>query len=133
MDDSDAKLLYTGVSWKTWLTSKAKDKKTLDYLLEVKNLPLNIEINVAFDDNEFYSEFDFPDDDTFHNGTGQLGQPSIVFNTAIDMKDGKDYYLMELIGHGHHSGQNGTLYIDLSRLVGRQDQSEDNWCLLMLN
>lgn len=78
---------------------------------------IKIEINVAFDDNEYYSEYDFPDDDTFHNGTGQLGQPSIIFETLIDMEDGKDYYLMELIGHGHHSGQNGNIYTDLSRLT----------------
>ena len=27
------------------------------------NIRLRLEINVAFDDNEFYSEFDFPDDE----------------------------------------------------------------------
>ncbi len=78
---------------------------------------LRIEINVAFDDNEYYSEFDFPDDEVFHSGTGQLGQPSIIFETSIDMRDNKDYYLMELIGHGHHSGQSGELYEDLSTLT----------------
>lgn len=78
---------------------------------------LRIEINVAFDDNEYYSEFDFPDDDVFHSGTGQLGQPSIIFESTIDMNDNKDYYLMELVGHGHHSGQSGELYDDLSTLT----------------
>lgn len=76
-----------------------------------------IEVNVAFDDNEYYSEYDFPDDKIFHNGTGQLGQPSIIFNTDIDMNDGKEYYLMELVGHGHRSGQNGTVNPDLSTLT----------------
>ncbi len=60
---------------------------------------LKIELNVAFDDNEFYSEFDFPDDDVYHSGTGQLGQPSIVFDTLIDLEDGTKYYLMTLIGY----------------------------------
>lgn len=78
---------------------------------------LKIEINVAFDDNEYYSEYDFPDDTVFHNGTGQLGQPSIIFETTIDMSDGKNYYLMELAGHGHHSGQTGQIYTDLSTLT----------------
>lgn len=82
-----------------------------------KKFVLKIEINVAFDDNEYYSEYDFPEDTIFHNGTGQLGQPSIIFSTNIDMNDGKNYYLMELIGHGHHSGQNGTIYPDLSTLT----------------
>ena len=78
---------------------------------------LKLEINVAFDDNEYYSEFDFPDDETFHNGTGQLGQPSIIFESKVDMLDNQDYYLMQLIGHGHHSGQNGDIFTDLSKLT----------------
>ena len=78
---------------------------------------LKIEINVAFDDNEHYSEFDFPDDDVFHSGTGQLGQPSIVFEAQVDLNDNKKYYLMELIGRGHHSGQTGEIYRDLSTLT----------------
>ncbi|WP_106790782.1 hypothetical protein [Aquimarina sp. Aq78] len=89
-------------------------------LSSVKNLSkfkLKIEINVAFDDNEYYSEYDFPEDGTFHNGTGQLGQPSIIFETFIDMNDDKKYYLMELIGHGHHSGQDGNVNSDLSTLT----------------
>ncbi len=82
---------------------------------------LRIEINVAFDDNEYYSEFDFPDDEVFHSGTGQLGQPSIVFEASVDMSDNKDYYLMELVGHGHHSGQTGGLSSDLSTLTTALD------------
>lgn len=78
---------------------------------------LKIEINVAFDDNEFYSAYDFPEDEIYHNGTGQLGQPSIIFETSIDMNDGKAYYLMDLVGHGHHSGQSGKIYEDLSKLT----------------
>ena len=83
----------------------------------VDSFILKIEINVAFDDNEYYSEYDFPDDDIYHNGTGQLGQPSIIFETLIDLHDGKNYYLMELVGHGHHSGRTGEIYRDLSTLT----------------
>lgn len=78
---------------------------------------LKLEINVAFDDNEYYSEYDFPDDEVYHSGTGQLGQPSIVFEATIDMTDHKNYYLMDLIGHGHHSGQSGVLDEDLTTLT----------------
>ncbi|NAS12196.1 DUF4405 domain-containing protein [Poritiphilus flavus] len=79
---------------------------------------LRLEINVAFDDNEFYSEYDFPEDEVFHNGTGQLGQPSVVYEVVIDLKeDQKKYYLMELVGHGHHSAQTGSVYPDLERLT----------------
>lgn len=78
---------------------------------------LFIEINVAFDDNEYYSEYSFPDDSIFHAGTGQLGQPSIVFETQIDLHDSSQYYLMQLIGHGHPSGQDGIIRKDLSTLT----------------
>jgi len=78
---------------------------------------VRVEINVAFDDNEYYSEYDFPDDEEFHAGTGQLGQPSIIYETIVDMEDGRDYYLMDLVGHGHHSGQDGKLNRDLSTLT----------------
>ena len=78
---------------------------------------LRIELNVAFDDNEFYSEFDFPDDAIFHNGTGQLGQPSIIFQAQIDLASSNKYYLMELVGHGHQSGQSGKVFTDLSKLT----------------
>lgn len=78
---------------------------------------LKFEINVAFDDNENYSEFDFPDDEVFHSGTGQLGQPSLIFKTNIDMTDGKNYYLMELLGHGHRSGSDGKIYKELASLT----------------
>ena len=91
--------------------------KLLSSLDPVSNFVLKLEINVAFDDNEHYSEFDFPDDEVFHNGTGQLGQPSIVYQAAIDLQDGRDYYLMELVGHGHRSGLNGEVYRDLSTLT----------------
>ncbi|PRX56305.1 DUF4405 domain-containing protein [Flagellimonas meridianipacifica] len=79
---------------------------------------LRLEINVAFDDNEFYSEFDFPDDEVFHNGTGQLGQPSLVYETVLDLANrDKKYYLMELIGHGHHSGKDGFIYGNMETLT----------------
>ena len=82
---------------------------------------VKVEINVAFDDNEYYSEYDFPDDDTFHNGTGQLGQPSIIYHATVDLNDDKNYYLMDLMGHGHHSGQNGEVYADVSSLTTALD------------
>lgn len=83
----------------------------------IKTFRLKVELNVAFDDNEYYSEYDFADDETFHNGTGQLGQPSIVFDVLIDTDQSSRYYLMELEGHGHHSGQTGEIYTDLSKLT----------------
>jgi len=77
---------------------------------------LKMEVNVAFDDNEYYSEYDFPDDKTFHNGTGQLGQPSIIFACQINPLSNQKK-LMHIEGHGHHSGQGGMIYDDLSTIT----------------
>lgn len=82
-----------------------------------KKFTIRLEINVAFDDNEHYSEFDYADDEVFHSGTGQLGQPSLIFAANVDLEDGQDYYFMKLLGHGHHSGQSGEIYEDLSHLT----------------
>jgi len=82
---------------------------------------IKVEINVAFDDNEYYSEYDFPDDEAFHAGTGQLGQPSIIYEATVDMDDKNNYYLMELVGHGHHSGSDGEIIYDLSTLTTALD------------
>lgn len=84
---------------------------------EKTSFVIKLEINVAFDDNEFYSEFDYPEDEVFHNGTGQLGQPSLVYAVEIDLKNGKNYYLMDAVGHGHHSGRNGNTYSETSTLT----------------
>ena len=78
---------------------------------------VKLEMNVAFDDNEFYSEYDFPDDEVYHSGTGQLGQPSIIFSHQVNLEDSTRYYFMDLIGHGHHSGETGELFSDLTKLT----------------
>lgn len=91
--------------------------KLLSSIDSMASFILKVEINVAFDDNEYYSEYDFPEDEVYHNGTGQLGQPSIIFESLIDLRADKGYYLMDLIGHGHHSGQSGEIYKDLSKLT----------------
>ncbi len=76
-----------------------------------------IEINVAFDENEYYSEYDFPEDSLYHGGTGLLGQPSLIYGTMVNKKDHDHYYVLSLLGRGHHSGATGELFVDLSTLT----------------
>ncbi len=76
---------------------------------------VKVEVNVAFDDNAFYSEFSFPDDEAFHSGTGLLGQPSLIYEAQL--WPGKDLALMRLLGHGHHSGANGQIDEDLAGIT----------------
>jgi hypothetical protein len=68
-----------------------------------------VEVNVAFDENEYYSEYDFPEDSLYHSGTGLLGQPSMIYSATIQQNDSARYYILKLQGHGHHSGSTGGL------------------------
>lgn len=76
-----------------------------------------VEINVAFDENEFYSEYDFLDDPRYHGGTGLLGQPSLIYGATIKRHDKERYYLLPLLGHGHHSGGSGDLIADMTTIT----------------
>ncbi|NME72034.1 DUF4405 domain-containing protein [Flammeovirga aprica] len=77
-----------------------------------------MEFNQSFDWNEYYSKDRFPDD-KIYSGSGAVGQPSMIYKATINPEDlnHKTYKLMELIGHGHHSGQNGNLYTDLKNIT----------------
>lgn len=89
-------------------------------LSELKTFRVFVEVNVAFDENEYYSEYDFPDDSLYHSGTGLLGQPSIIYSATIHKTDANRYYVLSMIGHGHHSGSTGELFTDMSSLTTAQ-------------
>ena len=76
-----------------------------------------VEVNVAFDENEFYSEYDFVDDTLYHGGTGLLGQPSLIYGVTMRRTDNQRYYVLTLLGHGHHSGATGDLITDLTTIT----------------
>ena len=86
-------------------------------LNEISSFRLLIEVNVAFDENEYFSEYDYPDDPVYHGGTGLLGQPSIVYAADFQRTDTTHYQLMSIIGRGHHSGRSGELFTDLEKLT----------------
>ena len=77
-----------------------------------------IELNQSYDWNAFYSEDKFPED-KIYSGSGQVGQPSLIYSAEINPNDlvSTTYKLMELVGHGHYSGQDGKLYTDLSNIT----------------
>ncbi|MEM6737828.1 MAG: hypothetical protein AAF620_17345 [Bacteroidota bacterium] len=64
---------------------------------------LLVELNVAFDDNKYYSQYDFAEDTLYHSGTGLLGQPSVVYATTIFPHQHTKYYLLEYVGYSHPS------------------------------
>lgn len=82
------------------------------------NYKIYLEINQSYDWNEYYSKNRFPDD-LIYSGSGSVGQPSLIYSTKIVLNDfsSKTYHIMNLIGHGHHSGKNGKLYTDLKNIT----------------
>ena len=62
-----------------------------------------VELNVAFDDNKYYSQYDMLEDSLYHSGTGLLGQPSVVYLVTIDPQQSRKHHMLEYAGHTHPS------------------------------
>lgn len=82
------------------------------------NYKILIEFNQSFDWNEYYTKGKFPND-KIYSGTGKVGQPSLIYATKITTGDlnSATHQIMTLVGHGHHSGENGTLFTDVSNIT----------------
>ena len=83
----------------------------------LESFRIMVEVNVAFDENEYYSEYDFLEDSLYHGGTGLLGQPSLIYGTTVNKHDHRRYYVLSLLGHGHHSGLTGELFNELKTIT----------------
>jgi hypothetical protein len=75
-----------------------------------------LEINQSFDFNDYYSSDRFPND-KIYSGDGFSAQPSVVYQAQIDFDSSTQLYPMTLVGHGHHSGQNGEIDINTENLT----------------
>lgn len=75
-----------------------------------------LEINQSFDFNDYYSSDRFPDD-KIYSGDGFSAQPSVVYQAQIDFDSPTQLHPMTLVGHGHHSGQNGEIDINTENLT----------------
>lgn len=78
-----------------------------------KQFRVLMEINRSYDFNDYYSQNRFPDDPVY-SGTGSSGQPSIIYSATVNVDRHKRFYILETIGHGHHSGRDGKLYTDMT-------------------
>ena len=77
-----------------------------------------LEVNQSFDWNNYYSKDKFPTD-SIYSGSGNVGQPALVYLVYVSKEtlQTKNVFLMELIGHSHHSGASGELFSDLSNIT----------------
>ena len=92
--------------------------KTNSKIQDLKNYRILMEVNQSYDWNDYYSEEQFPQDQVY-SGSGQVGQPSLIYSSTLPEKksDTQSYQIMKLIGHGHHSGKDGRLFRDLSKVT----------------
>ncbi len=73
---------------------------------------LFFEINQAWDWNDYWTNSRFPGDEEYKSSA----QPSVVYAAQIDPSAQGSTYVLKPVGHGHPSGDDGTLYPDLSTL-----------------
>ncbi len=96
---------YTGATPKGDFFLKTKSDKRIN-----TKFRLLIEINQAWDFNNFWNNAKFPEYQEYRNSC----QPSLVYAVTIDPANLMDEYIMNPIGHGHFAGIDGKLYTDLS-------------------
>lgn len=94
---------------------KLKSSANIDF---ASSLTFYVEINQSFDWNEFYSKDRFPKD-LIYSGTGQVGQPSLLYSTTItkDQIRNQTYFFLDLVGHGHHSGKTGVIFQNIDSIT----------------
>ncbi|WP_143247495.1 hypothetical protein [Agaribacterium haliotis] len=74
---------------------------------------LRFEVNQSFDFNDYYSSDRFPDDPVY-SGSGYSAQPSLIYESIVDFDSPQQFYVMKLVGRGHHSGEHGRVINDLN-------------------
>ncbi|WP_246434599.1 hypothetical protein [Teredinibacter haidensis] len=96
----------TGATPKGHFTLKARLPQSL------RRFQVLAEINRSFDYNRYYTKDRYPED-PIYSGSGNPAQPSIIYQTTIDLDSEHLVFVMKPIGHGHHSGNDGNLYTDM--------------------
>jgi hypothetical protein len=68
------------------------------------------EINQSWDWNDYWTNNKYPEDEDYKTSC----QPSLVYCVKVDMRTNQTTYNLDLVGHGHYSGDDGEIYADLS-------------------
>ncbi len=82
-----------------------------------KKFRILMEINQAWDANEFWTNNKFPDDLNYYTSL----QPAMVYAVTIEPQEPTDEYYLNPIGHSHPAGANGKLFTDLSTLTSAKE------------
>jgi hypothetical protein len=76
-----------------------------------------LEINQAWDSNEFWTNNKFPGDINYLSSF----QPALVYAVTVDPDKKNTEYYLNPIGHSHYAGTDGELYTDLTTLTTARD------------
>lgn len=87
--------------------------ETATSFLGTKKFRVLMEINQAWDANEFWFNDKFDGD---LNYFGSL-QPALVYAVMVDPEDEETEFYLNPIGHSHPTGANGVLFTDLTTLT----------------
>lgn len=72
-----------------------------------------MEVNQTWDWNDYWTNNKYPNDKDYKTSA----QPSLVYESVIDLTSSKGAYQFAAIGHGHYSGKDGKLYDDITTLT----------------
>jgi hypothetical protein len=89
-----------------------------------KKFRVLLEINQAWDANEFWTNNKFEGD---LNYFGSL-QPALVYAVTVDPENKEAEYHLNPIGHSHPTGANGVLFTDLTTLTTAKEIAQSNNC-----
>ncbi len=88
-----------------------------DFILKTKTdaktnakFRLVLEINQAWDTNNYWHNAKYPNEKEYRNSC----QPSLIYAVTIDPNNLMEEYTLNPIGHGHYAGHDGKLYTDIS-------------------
>jgi hypothetical protein len=72
-----------------------------------------LEINQPWDWNDYWTNAKFPGDYEYKSSA----QPAVVYRVLVNTESTLKEFPMEVIGHSHYSGSDGSLYEDISTLT----------------
>jgi hypothetical protein len=76
-----------------------------------------LEINQAWDSNEYWTNSKFQDDLNYQGSF----QPALVYAVTVDPNRKNTDYHLNPIGHSHYAGADGELYTDLTTFTTARD------------
>ena len=102
---------YTGATPKQSFVLKVRSNEPIE-----KPVKIMMEINQAFDWNEYWTNDKYPGEEEYKNSA----QPAVVYEGMINPKYTDSTYTLKPIGHAHYAGKNGKIYEDLSTITTAQ-------------